>query len=142
MFSVSAEFVRADRRAAVLVVSVRGEVDRLTVPRLVEELAAAWQARPAALVLDLSGVSFLGAAGLRVLAAAAREDPDLHVVATTRAVRRPVEVTGMTDLLSMHPDRERALAAAAGSAPVPASVVGAAVPVQRRSQSLDHDVCR
>ncbi|MHA6631181.1 STAS domain-containing protein [Pseudonocardia sichuanensis] len=119
------ELVRVDRCADVLVVSVRGEVDKLTAPRLAEALDAVRQARPAAVLLDLSGVSFLCAAGLQVLAGAARDVPHLQVVAATRAVLRPVEVTGMSGMLSIHPNRERAFAAMAREAE---SFVGARRP--------------
>ncbi|TQM10033.1 STAS domain-containing protein [Pseudonocardia kunmingensis] len=128
MTGCSSEFVRVDRCADVLVISVRGAVDIPTAPRLAKALDSARRAGPAAVVLDLSGVSFLCAAGLRVLADAARDVPGLQVVAATRAVLRPVEVTGMSGRLSIHADRERALSATAGRAAGPVSAVGARRP--------------
>ena len=57
------------------------------------------------LVIDLSGVQFLGSAGLAVLvetqkSARARE-VSLRLIATTRAVTRPLEVTGLIDLFTI-----------------------------------------
>ena len=57
------------------------------------------------LVIDLSGVQFLGSAGLAVLvetqkSSRAREVP-LSLIATTRAVTRPLEVTGLIDLFTI-----------------------------------------
>ncbi|GAB3734368.1 hypothetical protein GCM10027598_59870 [Amycolatopsis oliviviridis] len=51
-----------------LILSVSGDLDALTAPLLERNLS---QPLPVATVLDLSQVGFLGAAGLRVLAAAA-----------------------------------------------------------------------
>ena len=43
--------------------------------------------------LDLSGVTFLDAAALRALLAAARDNPHLRIVAPSRAVQRLLELT-------------------------------------------------
>ena len=55
--------------------------------------------------VDLTGVTFLDSAGLCVLAAAhrraARGDVRLRVVATSRAVIRPMQITGLYDLLDV-----------------------------------------
>jgi anti-sigma B factor antagonist len=97
----------------VQIVSVDGELDGRTAPQLARALDRRPPASPATVViLDLCAVSFLCAAGLRVLAEAARDGAELLVVATGRAVRRPMELTGMSSQLSLHPSRERALAAA------------------------------
>jgi anti-sigma B factor antagonist len=60
------------------------------------------------LVLDLSGVTFLGSAGLAVLAdahnSASQRDVVLQVVASSRMVLRPLQVTGLDRLLTIVPD--------------------------------------
>ena len=50
------------------------------------------------LVVDLSDVTFLASSGLAVLIRAAHraDDRRLRIVATARAVRRPLEITGST----------------------------------------------
>lgn len=60
--------VRVDRLAAGAVVIVAvGEIDSVTAPKLSASLHRALEDAPAVLVLDLTGVSFLGVAGLHVL---------------------------------------------------------------------------
>ncbi|MGH3721554.1 MAG: STAS domain-containing protein [Pseudonocardiaceae bacterium] len=60
--------VRVDRRADDLVVIVvLGEIDSITAPKLSTSLHRELERQPAELVLDLTGVSFLGVAGLQVL---------------------------------------------------------------------------
>jgi len=77
-------------RRDLLIVSVAGEVDLVTAPVLADELRAAGVRT---LVVDLSEVSFLGAAGLSVLhASAGRERGRTGLVANTRAVLRPLSV--------------------------------------------------
>jgi anti-anti-sigma factor len=60
--------VRVDRLAADVVVIVAvGEIDSVTAPKLSATLHRELEDAPAGLVLDLTGVSFLGVAGLHVL---------------------------------------------------------------------------
>jgi anti-sigma B factor antagonist len=71
-------------------------------------------ARPAtAVVLDLSAVSFLATAGLGVLACAQqdceRQGRALRVVATQRAVPRPITLTGLDRVLETTASIEDAL---------------------------------
>ena len=80
------------------VITVAGEVDIATAPRLGHHLAAlAGSGRP--VIADLDQVSFIDAAGLRVLAAAARQAAaaggSLHVVSGRYQVRRVFALTGL-----------------------------------------------
>jgi anti-sigma B factor antagonist len=89
----------------VVTVTVVGEVDTFTAPVLRSTLDSQLEQQPKALVIDLSGVQFLGSAGLAVLvetqkSARAREVA-LSLIATTRAVTRPLEVTGLIDLFTI-----------------------------------------
>ena len=89
----------------VVTVTVVGEVDTFTAPVLRSALDNQLEQQPRELVIDLSGVQFLGSAGLAVLvetqkSARARE-VDLRLIATTRAVTRPLEVTGLIDLFTI-----------------------------------------
>ncbi|MDQ3904286.1 MAG: STAS domain-containing protein [Actinomycetota bacterium] len=60
--------VRVDRPAEDLVViAVTGEIDSVTAPKLSTSLHRELERQPAALILDLTAVSFLGVAGLHVL---------------------------------------------------------------------------
>jgi anti-sigma B factor antagonist len=86
-------------------VTVVGEVDTFTAPVLRSSLDAQLEQQPKELVIDLSGVQFLGSAGLAVLVetqkSARARGVELRLVATTRAVTRPLEVTGLIDLFTI-----------------------------------------
>lgn len=81
-----------------VLVTVAGEVDIGTVDQLQERLAGlAASGRP--LIVDLDAVTFIGAAGLRVLASAASRaaahGASLHAVCTRHQVRRLFAITGL-----------------------------------------------
>jgi anti-sigma B factor antagonist len=86
-------------------VTVVGEVDTFTAPVLRSSLDSQLEQSPRELVIDLSGVQFLGSAGLAVLVetqkSAKAKDVALTLIATTRAVTRPLEVTGLIDLFTI-----------------------------------------
>jgi anti-sigma B factor antagonist len=102
--------------AAGTVLVVRGEVDMRTAPVLAEHMERHFSAdggrRP--LVFDLTAVGFLGSAGLGVLLSARQRaidaDTTIWVVAGSRAVRRPIQVTGLAGILNVVDDLASALA--------------------------------
>jgi len=89
----------------VVTVTVVGEVDTFTAPVLRSTLDSQLEQQPKELVIDLSGVQFLGSAGLAVLVETQKSsrarDVALSLIATTRAVTRPLEVTGLIDLFTI-----------------------------------------
>ncbi|AHH99734.1 STAS domain-containing protein [Kutzneria viridogrisea] len=99
----------------VAVISIGGEVDMLTAPELREAVDRAIDSCRA-LVLDLNAVTFLGSAGLAVLVEtsheANRRGVPLRLVASSRTVCRPLEVTGLTEVLSTYGSLDEAVAAA------------------------------
>ena len=109
--------VRAvDRDAAVLLV-VEGAVDGLTAPRLRTAIAEAFDRLAGrALVLDLTGVTFLGSPGLRALFDSASEAvrhgghrPLRVVVDHSRPVVRPIEIVGLDNVLALYDSAHEAL---------------------------------
>ena len=107
--------VVVDRPApGVVVATVSGEVDMLTAPGL-RTVVLAELADCAVLVLDLSGVGFLGSAGLAVLVEASyearRREVALRLVAAGRSVQRPLEITGLDEVLTTFPTRDDAVGA-------------------------------
>ncbi len=125
------------------VVRVTGEVDMLTAPALAEQVrplfgadadagessqetgreagaAVSADGSPAghAVILDLTGVGFLGSAGLAVLAEAAtlaaRRSVPLRVVADAHAVLRPLQVAGLDTVLTIVGDLDTAVRQCAG----------------------------
>jgi anti-sigma B factor antagonist len=113
-----AGLLRVERRRVgdAHVVTVAGEVDSSTVDVLRAAVAEALEdRRTAAVVVDLTAVTFLGSVGLKALVdaqtgAAHRREPLRLVVDGTRAVTRPMEVSGLDQVLATFEDLESALA--------------------------------
>jgi anti-sigma B factor antagonist len=81
-----------------------GEVDSSSAPVLGRRLDGVLDGQPGALTVDLCGVTFLDSAGLCVLATAHRRATEagvgMRVLASSRAVVRPLQITGLWRLLS------------------------------------------
>jgi anti-sigma B factor antagonist len=94
---------------------VEGEVDLLTAPTLDAELTKHLTESPApTVVLDLDPVAFFGSSGIAALVHAAelarQHEARMIVVASGRAVLRPLEVTNTVRLFTVHASVESALA--------------------------------
>jgi anti-sigma B factor antagonist len=81
-----------------------GEIDSSSAPQFRRTLEALLsEPGLSEIVVDLAGVTFLDSAGLCVLAAAHRRIKgrgiQLRVLASSRAVIRPLQITGLWDLL-------------------------------------------
>jgi anti-sigma B factor antagonist len=85
------------------IVRAAGEIDSSTAPLLNEHVSGLLDTDVRELVVDLGRVTFLDSAGLCVLAMAhrraGRQDVRLRVLATSRAVIRPLQITGLWNLL-------------------------------------------
>jgi anti-sigma B factor antagonist len=92
------------------VLRVRGEIDAKTAPELRDAIArlAAREAGP--LIMDLDEVAFIGSPALAVLIDANKEDPDLRIVCTNRAIPRIFEIAGLHHWLRLSPSLQDALA--------------------------------
>ena len=88
-----------------VLLTVTGEVDSSTAPSLRAVVDTAFADRARSLTIDLEGVTFLDSAGLCVLARAHRRAIEagiaLRVLASSRAVVRPLQITGLYDLLAV-----------------------------------------
>ncbi|HEX7306649.1 STAS domain-containing protein [Lentzea sp.] len=99
-----------------VVVRAAGEMDQLTVPALGLELrtAIAMATPPFPVVADLSGVTFLGSAGLNELLThqhrATATGVSLRIAASHRAVLRTIRASGLDEVFALYPDVRRALA--------------------------------
>ncbi|MET0195743.1 anti-sigma factor antagonist [Rhodococcus sp. RS1C4] len=97
-----------------VVVAVTGDIDLGTAPSFASEIDSALTPTPAALIVDLTGVGFLGSSAMTVLAAAhdrMGELTTITVVADGTATRRPLELLGLGSVMAIHSTREDALAA-------------------------------
>lgn len=95
------------------VITALGDVDMSSAPLLRGLLHDHTRDLGPDLVADLTGVDFLGVAGLAVLATArdeaGRAEVGFRVVATSRAVFMPLKISGLLAVLDVHPDLSRAL---------------------------------
>lgn len=110
--------VRTEVCGDVLILTVEGDVDGLTAPRLSSAIAAAFRALDGrVLVLDMAKVRFLGSTGLRTLRDSAIEavrhqgaQPLRVVVDQSRPVIRPIEIVGLDQILALYHTVEDAIA--------------------------------
>jgi anti-anti-sigma factor len=81
------------------VVSVIGEIDLATVDIVNAAMAGALEREPGRLVFDLSGVGFIDSSGIAVLLRARKSVELVQIRDPSTAVRRVLEVTGLTEIL-------------------------------------------
>ena len=99
-----------------LIVSCVGELDLTTSPDLERRIRVGLERSPETMIVDLSRVDFLASSAMSVLAVAAELcSPDVRfiVVANGPMTRRPMELVGVTDMLTVHATLENALRAVA-----------------------------
>lgn len=105
-------------REGVAVVSIGGEIDLSTAPAFEAAIAEALEDGPTALVIELSGVTFMASVGLRILAATQENSgktSPVAVVADNPAASRPIQLTGLDNVVSLYPTLDEALSALAGA---------------------------
>ena len=100
--------VATQRDESQSVVTVAGEVDVETAPRLRKALISAGDVPAPMVVVDLREVTFLDSTGLGVLVAGlkrARENGgDLRLVATSSHILRMLAITRLDSVFSVYPD--------------------------------------
>lgn len=102
---------RDDGHAVVL--SAEGIMDMAAAPILTEQIRTILRRRPEALVVDLTGVTFLATAGMSVLMEADRKSEELaisfRVVAHGPVTAKPMQLLGIHDVLNVYPSVDTAL---------------------------------
>jgi anti-anti-sigma factor len=101
----------------IAVLAIGGDVDLATIPAFQAAIADALSRRPTALIVDLSAVDFLASAGLQALVATHENVSGaaaFAVVADGPATSRPIELTGLDQILSLHSSLSEAKAAVTG----------------------------
>jgi len=104
--------VALDRVGGAAVLRVSGALDLALAPKLQQLVERAVRLGPAVLVIDLTDVGFLASAGMAVLLRAQRECPPgtaVRIVAQSRIVLRPMELTRLTDEFDLFPTLATAL---------------------------------
>ncbi|MBA2425243.1 MAG: STAS domain-containing protein [Actinobacteria bacterium] len=103
------------RNARTIVIAVHGDTDMRVVDELAARLSEVIDEAPSALVLDLSGVTFLDSMALGVLLSGLKRLGEsggrLRVVIPRPEVRRIFEVTLLDRLFDIDASRDEALAA-------------------------------
>lgn len=110
--AVSVQAVTVD---AVPVLRIAGEIDMSAEGTVRSELLFWLDNVLGQVVIDLSGVTFMGSSGLALLIEAARHADRCGVrfvlVAGHRAVLRPIEATNLNRIFDLYPDVDHAVAA-------------------------------
>ncbi|GGG19733.1 hypothetical protein GCM10007304_37050 [Rhodococcoides trifolii] len=92
------------------VVVVSGELDMSTTPAFSDEIGRALSSDTKGVVIDFSGVEFLSSSAITVLLTANNDaDVSIVVVADSHVTRRPIELVGLDDVLTVHRTRAEAL---------------------------------
>jgi len=104
------------------VLAAHGEIDVATAPQLRQQIVEVASASSDPLVIDLEGVDFLDSTGLGVLVSGLKRfrtlGSDVLLVATRPRILKVFEITGLTQVFSIHQTVEEAVsAAAAGNRP-------------------------
>jgi anti-sigma B factor antagonist len=97
--------ITVGRHRDTVTVAVTGEVDTASGRLLREHLAALCEDRPATLVLDLSGVTFLDSSGVALLLSlwrtCRRDGVELLLARVSPVARRVLEVCGVAEQLPL-----------------------------------------
>jgi len=105
------------------VVAVRGEIDIFTAPEFKERINGAIDAGRDAVIVDLTGTTFVDSSSLGVLISAHRRlgqrDGRLVIACDVPAVLNTFKITGLDSVLELAPDRAAALAALGKPRPEP-----------------------
>lgn len=96
-----------------VVLTVSGAIDLLTSDEFEEQLKSVLSPPYTVVVLDLSGVTFLSSAGLSVLLSGAESAKSSNIsfrlVTNERVVLRPLEITGVSEAVSVYDSVDAAL---------------------------------
>jgi anti-anti-sigma factor len=88
---------------AVAVVALRGEVDIATIEPARAEVDVRIAGGATRIVFDLSAVSFLDSIALALFAQTRRRGVDVTIRHPSRLTRRVIELTGLSDVVTVEP---------------------------------------
>lgn len=107
--------ISVEERDGVTVVAITGDLDMGTAPQLLDTGTAEIDAGHNRLVLDLSGVTFCDSTGLGVFVRLKKRvdatQGALALAGPTDNVRTILDVTGLAEVIGVHPDSAAATAA-------------------------------
>jgi len=112
--------VQPEQRGDVVIVSVVGELDMATAPRLQDQITDLLDRGHNRLVFDLAGVSFCDSTGLSVFIRARNNCDDaggvVRLAAPQRGVLRILEVSGLVEVLQTYATVDEAVAGESATA--------------------------
>ncbi len=85
------------------VIAVSGDLDISSVEQLRSAVSEMAERRPEELTFEMSGLRFMDSAGIAVLLGAAGQVSTVRLRNPTTAVRRVIELTGLTEVLKVEP---------------------------------------
>ena len=95
--------VISTQRDQLIILTVHGSIDLLTVPQLGAAVLEAVSERPRGLIVDLTATDFLASSGIAALLAAHAAGGRFGVVGGHPAITRPLRLTGLDDTLDLYP---------------------------------------
>ena len=101
-----------EHRDDITLLTVGEVVDLATAPVLEEAIDGLLSEEPKALIVDLSGVTFLASVGLRLLVSTHEkvgESGQFAVVASGPITSRPIQLTKLDEVFAMYPTLDEAL---------------------------------
>ncbi len=111
------------RQEGAAVVTVSGRLSSAVADQFQEQLMAALDEKPTALVADFSELKFIASAGLRTLIVAAKrarsEGYHVHLCGMAETIHEVFEVSGLLRIFVVHPSLEAGLAAVEQGGTVP-----------------------
>lgn len=90
-----------DDAGGIPVITLAGDLDMSNAETLKQTVSALTARGPASLVFSVGGLRFIDSAGIAVMLAAAAEVSDVRLREPTAAVRRVVELTGLSHVLQI-----------------------------------------
>jgi anti-anti-sigma factor len=113
--------IQVDRMGTATVVKLAGKLDALSAPDCEQSLRQLVESGSGCLVLDFADLGYISSAGLRVVLAVAKllqaRQGQLLLANLRGNVGDVFEVSGFANIFPVHPSREAAVAACAGSQP-------------------------
>ena len=101
--------------AGVTFVNLDGEIKSTTSGEVMDALVGLVQGGANKLLLNIKDVSFISSAGLRSILVAAKllknSNGQLNICNANESVKKVLETSGFTTLVSLYPDEDEALAA-------------------------------
>jgi anti-anti-sigma factor len=111
-------FITVDQQQQATILTLNGDLDAVTSPRLSEALDREVAADRVRLVLDFAGVDYISSAGLRSVLATVKQvrgrEGDVRLAAVSGEVLKVFEMSGFTSILRLFGDTSQAVESFAG----------------------------